>query len=189
MSRASRASAVGRMPENRRELIVISDPGALNPPESSLIQPLPTVHTLLSELSAEMGESFQLLPLFARGQEAEAKTVEMTAEMAEAKAGLHIFYRVDAPYDKLDQIAEKLRQGSRIQGAYVRPEPEIPRPVALEAEKDVSPLPSATPDFGERQGYLNAAPTGIDAYYAWTLPGGYGNNPLAGTGFFGLTFP
>ncbi|WP_091037207.1 hypothetical protein [Paenibacillus sp. CF095] len=120
-----------------------------------------------------MGESFQLLPLFAREQEAE--TVEMTAEMAEAKAGLHIFYRVDAPDDKLDHIAEKLRQDSRIQGAYVRPEPEMPRPVAVETEKDVSLLPSATPDFGERQGYLNAAPTGIDAYYAWTMPGGYGN--------------
>jgi subtilisin family serine protease len=138
-----------------------------------LIQPLPTVHTLLSELSAEMGESFQLLPLFAREQEAE--TVEMTAEIAEAKAGLHIFYRVDAPDDKLDHIAEKLRQDSRIQGAYVRPEPEIPRPVAVETVKDVSLLSSATPDFGERQGYLNVAPTGIDAYYAWTLPGGYGN--------------
>ncbi|WP_189031088.1 S8 family serine peptidase [Paenibacillus albidus] len=171
----SRSSAAGRMPENRRELIVISDPGVLNPPESSLIQPLPTVHTLLSELSAEMGEPFQLLPLFAREPEAETETVDMTAEMAEAIEGLHNFYRVDAPEDKLDQIAEKLRQDSRIQGAYVRPEPEIPRPVALEPEKDVSPLPSATPDFGERQGYLNAAPAGIDAYYAWTLPGGYGN--------------
>ncbi|WP_258297647.1 hypothetical protein [Paenibacillus peoriae] len=76
------------MPKNRRELIVISDPGALNPPESSLIQPLPTVHTLLSELSAEMGESFQLLPLFAREPEAEVEIFEMTAEMAEARAGL-----------------------------------------------------------------------------------------------------
>jgi hypothetical protein len=31
-----------------------------------------------------------------------------------------------------------------------------------------------TPDFTMRQGYLDAAPGGIDARYAWTLPGGRG---------------
>jgi hypothetical protein len=34
--------------------------------------------------------------------------------------------------------------------------------------------PSATPDFTQRQGYLNAAPGGIEARFAWTLPGGSG---------------
>ena len=32
-----------------------------------------------------------------------------------------------------------------------------------------------TNDHSARQGYLNPAPTGIDAKYAWTLPGGKGN--------------
>jgi serine protease len=31
-----------------------------------------------------------------------------------------------------------------------------------------------TPNFQGAQSYLNAAPTGIDAYYSWTLPGGKG---------------
>ena len=31
-----------------------------------------------------------------------------------------------------------------------------------------------TPDFTARQGYLDAAPGGIEARYAWTLPGGRG---------------
>jgi hypothetical protein len=35
--------------------------------------------------------------------------------------------------------------------------------------------PLVTPDFTSLQGYLNAAPTGIDARYAWTLPGGRGS--------------
>ena len=34
--------------------------------------------------------------------------------------------------------------------------------------------PAASPDFRSRQQYLDAAPAGIDAPYAWTLPGGRG---------------
>jgi hypothetical protein len=34
--------------------------------------------------------------------------------------------------------------------------------------------PPVTPDFTARQVYLGAAPSGIDARYAWTLPGGGG---------------
>src|SRR5438105_3696594 len=36
--------------------------------------------------------------------------------------------------------------------------------------------PSLTPDFASRQGYLNPAPGGIDARYAWTIPGGNGED-------------
>lgn len=47
-----------------------------------------------------------------------------------------------------------------------------------EAINDMVPLaetpPSTTPDFTSRQIYLNPAPAGIDARYAWTLPGGRG---------------
>ena len=32
-----------------------------------------------------------------------------------------------------------------------------------------------TPDLSLNQTYLNAAPTGIDARYAWTFPGGRGD--------------
>jgi hypothetical protein len=43
---------------------------------------------------------------------------------------------------------------------------------------DMQPLeaesPPVSPDFVARQGYLNAAPAGIDARYAWTVPGGRG---------------
>jgi hypothetical protein len=34
--------------------------------------------------------------------------------------------------------------------------------------------PPQTPDFTGQQGYLDAAPGGIDARYAWTVPGGTG---------------
>ncbi len=34
--------------------------------------------------------------------------------------------------------------------------------------------PPVTPDFSGQQGYLDAAPGGVDAEYAWTIPGGNG---------------
>ncbi|MBF6052823.1 S8 family serine peptidase [Streptomyces eurocidicus] len=39
---------------------------------------------------------------------------------------------------------------------------------------DAADAPPVTPDFTARQGYLDVAPGGIDARYAWTLPGGRG---------------
>lgn len=35
-------------------------------------------------------------------------------------------------------------------------------------------VPPTTPDFEPEQGYLDAAPVGIDARYGWTVPGGTG---------------
>ncbi len=36
--------------------------------------------------------------------------------------------------------------------------------------------PLVSPDFSGQQGYLEAAPSGVDARYAWTLDGGTGAN-------------
>jgi hypothetical protein len=40
----------------------------------------------------------------------------------------------------------------------------------------VEEAPSTTPNFITRQGYLNPAPQGIDAFYAWTKNGGKGKD-------------
>ncbi|MEP7276239.1 MAG: serine protease, partial [Betaproteobacteria bacterium] len=37
-----------------------------------------------------------------------------------------------------------------------------------------APAPPVTPDLSARQLYLDAAPGGVDARYAWTVPGGRG---------------
>ncbi|MBM4467094.1 MAG: DUF11 domain-containing protein, partial [Chloroflexi bacterium] len=49
------------------------------------------------------------------------------------------------------------------------PDVEIVEPAPLPA-----PPPALTPDFMPLQGYLNAATAGIDARYAWRVPGGNG---------------
>jgi hypothetical protein len=60
-----------------------------------------------------------------------------------------------------------------IEGAYVKPAGEAPihdaalAPAAGEA-------PSSTPNYSPREGYLQTAPAGVDATFAWTLPGGGG---------------
>jgi hypothetical protein len=69
-----------------------------------------------------------------------------------------------------------------VDAAYVKPAGETPAPVmdaaAATPLNDMLPdpgdAPPVTPDFNGRQGYLDAAPGGIDARYASTLPGGGG---------------
>ena len=51
--------------------------------------------------------------------------------------------------------------------------------MSIERLNDMAPdgndAPPATPNFTLRQGYLDAAPGGIDARWAWTRPGGRGD--------------
>ncbi|MFP2927545.1 S8 family peptidase, partial [Pyxidicoccus sp. 3LG] len=66
-----------------------------------------------------------------------------------------------------------------VEVAYAEPRPE-PAMVDFGMSEAVRgllaavDLPPATPLYESRQGYLNAAPTGIDARYAWTVSGGTG---------------
>lgn len=64
------------------------------------------------------------------------------------------------PGTDADQFIAALKQVNSV---------EIAEPAPLPA-----PPPAITPNFSENQGYLNAAPGGIEARYAWTLPGGNG---------------
>lgn len=84
------------------------------------------------------------------------------------------FYRVQAPTARLDSLAAELFELDFVTGAYVEP-PTVPplRPGSLGPPIDIVP-PDATPNFSARQGYLDAAPGGVDARFAWTLPGGDG---------------
>jgi peptidoglycan hydrolase-like protein with peptidoglycan-binding domain len=92
------------------------------------------------------------------------------------------FYSVDALDKKLDDLAEAmLKLGDLVEAAYVKPESS--EPVALSEDdepiNEMVPIPgdapTTTPDFTASQIYLNAAPAGIDARFAWTKPGGRGD--------------
>lgn len=97
----------------------------------------------------------------------------LAAEMAR-------FYHVQAPDDRLDDLAEELLRSPVVDAAYVKPPADLAAmPDVMERLNDMAPsgqdAPPATPDFTARQGYLDAAPGGIDARWAWTRPGGRGN--------------
>jgi hypothetical protein len=90
------------------------------------------------------------------------------------------FYQVDAPDDRLDELMEQLQSSPAVASAYIKPPAELPvRAEVMERLNDMAPdasdAPPATPDFTPRQGYLDAAPGGISARWAWTQAGGRGD--------------
>jgi hypothetical protein len=90
------------------------------------------------------------------------------------------FYHVDAPDDRLDELLEQLQASPAVASAYIKPPAELPARVdVMERLNNMAPdandAPPATPDFTPRQGYLDAAPGGISARWAWTRPGGRGD--------------
>lgn len=128
-------------------------------------------------------------PLFGITEERiRASAMAVGRAAAEASDGvpedneMETYYAVEAADKKLDDLAEAmLEQGDLVEAAYVKP--ESGEPVGL-AESDDDPInemlplpgdaPPASPNFTASQIYLNAAPAGIDARYAWTQAGGRG---------------
>ena len=101
--------------------------------------------------------------LFSRSEE------ELAAEKArnERRTGKkqpdkNLWYRMVLPPARdAAALVKDLRGLDIVQTAYLEP---LPSP------------PPVTPSFVDDQGYLNAATDGIDAEYAWTIPGGTGGN-------------
>jgi Subtilase family/FG-GAP-like repeat len=129
-----------------------------------------------------------LRPLFGLSEDRLRSQMDAVAGSAAAASGvpeavpdLTLFYRVEAPEESLEQLAEELRADPLVEAAYVKPPGEPPEMTIVpwgninDMQPDVADAPPATPNFVARQGYLAAAPTGIDAQFAWTLPGGGGS--------------
>lgn len=140
-------------------------------------------------------EDVTIRPLFGADQERLRAQAGIAPEAAGADDAtreildrMGLFFHVDAPADQLDALAERLRASDAVEGAYVKPAAALAVPDVVpkkeSEETDLPPLndmrptgadaPPVTPDFTARQGYLDAAPGGVDARYAWTLPGGRG---------------
>ena len=145
----------------------------------------------LVELLADEGAA--MVPLFgAREEQLQARAAEIREETGADVPDLSVYYRVTAPDERLDEMAEQLRQMDGIEAAYVKPRAEPAQAVLDDTAQmngatqlddttqlnDMTPLaaepPAHTPDFTARQGYLDAAPGGIDARFAWTQAGGGG---------------
>lgn len=117
-----------------------------------------------------------LRPLFGPTEERVMAASRDAAASADSEMGpaedLSLFYTVDAPPDRLESIRSDLESDDLVAGAYLKPGAEPP------VLNDMTPAPEeappASPDFTARQGYLDAAPGGVEARWAWTQAGGKG---------------
>ena len=98
----------------------------------------------------------------------QARIASLATESDADVPDLSVYYRIDAPNERLDQIAERLREQEIVEAAYVKPAPE--EPIAQELSETINLMqarteasPTVTPDYSSLQTYLNPAPTGIDA--------------------------
>jgi len=133
----------------------------------------------LSELLR--AEDINLQPLFGLSEERmQDRTTSLALKTGEEVPELSNYYYIDAPEERLDALAESLIQLDAVEAAYVKPpgEPPVAKREEVEILNDMQPKadspPIVTPDFTSHQIYLNAAPVGIDARYAWTKSGGRG---------------
>ena len=173
-----RSHAAARPARGQRELIVIaSDQAGLRANDKGVTSITGSDVSVLNIILKTHGAT--LTPLFGANEE----RVQADAALRAASPGpaSHLFYHVDAPDDRLDALAAELLKHDAVDAAYVKPAGEVPSAVFVDSEMEInamSPMPEdappATPDFTARQLYLDAAPGGIDARYAWTQSGGSG---------------
>lgn len=182
-----------------RELIVVAEPAArLRAGREGLSSAAGADVESLAEVLESAGATIR--PLFGVAEDRLAAGARAAAGAPEGAVvpDLSLYYRVEAPDDRLDKIAAELRTHEAVRAAYIKPPAEpaayaktpveaAPRfrvpiettsPVTAAPLNDMMPqaeeAPPATPDFTARQAYLGAAPAGIDAQYGWTQPGGGG---------------
>lgn len=128
-------------------------------------------------------EQAQMRPLFGESEERLQAERSASPTMNDIP-DLSLFYRVEAPERRLDDLARKLNQMATVEAAYVKPG-AVPSRATLEppeqAELEINEMkamleeaPPATPNFLARQVYLHPAPAGVDAGYAWGISGGTG---------------
>lgn len=127
----------------------------------------------LSQLVASSGD-LSVARLFARPEkDLDAEKSQLDAELTTKKGGekvadlnLYSVLTVANPtVERMQDLVGNLSALEAVELTYVAPIP-------VEAATDIAP-PTV---LDLPQPYLDAAPTGIDARYAWTLPGGRGEN-------------
>ena len=84
------------------------------------------------------------------------------------------FYHVSAPDEQLESLHRQLLKHALVEAAYIKPPTHFAVSMNKMAPSAVG-APSITPDFTGRQGYLDSAPSGVDARFAWTVNGGDGS--------------
>jgi len=115
----------------------------------------------------------ELRPLFSEARELRAEAARFRAETGVELPDLSVYLHALVPEADLTARRERLLRLDAVVGAYVKPSAE-PAVVLGPAPRLTADPPGTTPDFTSRQGYLDRAPSGVDARYAWNITGGSG---------------
>jgi Subtilase family len=162
-----------------RELIVVAEPDArirATPDGVSSLAGLDV--TPIADFLAQQGVALE--PLFGVSEARLEQEADMLAQQVSGPVpDLTPYYRVRADDGRLDALAPELAALPGVAGAYVKPAPEPASVMQGDAVVTQAPAPpraapAVTADFVARQGYLNAAPEGVDAHWAHTQAGGRG---------------
>ena len=185
-------NAANRPNSFERELIVIVKPEAGVRATRERVRSITAADTNpIAELLAS--ENATMRPLFGLSEERmQARTAELDTESDADVLDLSIYYKIDAPDERLEEIASRLLEQEIVDGAYVKPAPEEPIAPALNEILNMGsateftpppplpppppplPPPQSSPNFTTRQTYLDPAPTGINVKFASKIPGGRG---------------
>jgi len=131
-----------------------------------------SLNALLKAAGAEM------TPIFGSEPRVAASRAAIHAAQTASLPELSGYYSVSVAPDKMEKLAADLLKDPTVEAAYVKP-PCSP-PVWLDENEDGPPdsapdgEEAPTASFIARQLYLEVAPGGIDARYAWTRTGGKG---------------
>lgn len=126
----------------------------------------------IASILSDAGAS--LRPLF--GTNVERLDFDRESLMAQGLSvpKLSRYYVVDVVPERMEELAGRLRASPNVEAAYIKPPAEPALYRDARATPRIEDAPPTSPDFSSRQVYLGAAPTGVDARYAWTVPGGRG---------------
>lgn len=115
----------------------------------------------------------RMIPAFGPTEErVMARAAKRVGKAREAAPELSTFYRIEAPRNRLEDVRRSLARHALVSAAYIKPGVELP---ALNGMLPApTEPPSTTPAFAAQQGYLDPAPGGIDARWAWGINGGRG---------------
>ena len=160
--------------EAGRQLIFMTVPGVRLEVDDDGLIATPSADTeTINALARDLG--VRVRRLF--GGEASPPSLDGDLSDVQRRAAddLGRYLTVDAPDERLDQLADQLLALDVVESAYVQPAPRPPIHTIPPSPPPMPNPPAGTPDFTFSQGYLQAAPDGIDALFAWSVPGGQGD--------------
>jgi len=161
----------------KSEIILIARPGAgIKIKNNSLVSNANFDVSLFNEMLAKNGVAIE--PLFGVNEEQLLAEIGFYESQGVAIPNLSVFYRIEVPPSHAEEIFQALSSMNFIENVYVKPPAEpawLDIPDTNMKADDATYVPDITPDFSVHQIYLEEAPIGVDAKYAWGIIGGNGS--------------